>query len=467
MVRCGQWVTLRGMKALFAPDIIARYNVNGARYTSYPTANVFHDLGAGPYEQALDGIADGRPLSLYLHVPFCDTICYYCACNKINTGNKKHAEAYIDRLIREMVMQADHLSGSHPVEQLHFGGGTPTFLDDNQFRRVFAGLREHFELMSDERRDYSIEIDPRGLPVERIATLAELGLNRMSVGVQDFDPAVQEAVNRIQSEAETLAVVDAARANGFGSINVDLIYGLPLQTAAGFERSLDRVLALAPDRISLYNYAHLPERFKTQRQIKAQDLPSPETKLDLLGKAIEHFNVAGYEYVGMDHFAKATDHLIAAQQDGSLQRNFQGYTTHGQCELIALGVSSISKVGRVYAQNSKTLEAYYAAIDDGRLATERGYVLTPDDEVVADAIQRIMCHFHVDVSDFNKTHGVDFWQRFECAWPGLNEMAEEGLIELSESSIRITPTGRFLVRNVCMLFDAHLPAQSQGFSKTV
>ncbi len=455
------------MKALFAPDIIARYNVNGARYTSYPTANVFHALDARPYEQALDAIQDGKPLSLYLHVPFCDTICYYCACNKINTGNKKHAEAYIDRLIREMSMQSAHISGSHPVEQLHFGGGTPTFLDDDQFKRVFAGLRENFELMSDDRRDYSIEIDPRGLPVERIANLAELGFNRMSVGVQDFDPAVQEAVNRIQSEAETRAVVEAARANGFGSINVDLIYGLPLQTTSGFERSLDRVLALEPDRISLYNYAHLPERFKTQRQIRAEDLPSPETKLDLLGKAIEHFNVAGYEYIGMDHFAKATDHLLTAQQDGSLQRNFQGYTTHGQCELIALGVSSISKVGRVYAQNSKTLEEYYEAIDAGRLATDRGYVLTAEDEIVADAIQRIMCHFHVDVDEFNATHDVDFWRMFESAWPGLNEMAEEGLVELSERHIRVTPTGRFLVRNVCMLLDAHLPAQPQGFSKTL
>ena len=455
------------MKALFAPDIIARYNVNGARYTSYPTANVFHALDARPYEQALDAIQDGKPLSLYLHVPFCDTICYYCACNKINTGNKKHAEAYIDRLIREMSMQSAHISGSHPVEQLHFGGGTPTFLDDDQFKRVFAGLRENFELMSDDRRDYSIEIDPRGLPVERIANLAELGFNRMSVGVQDFDPAVQEAVNRIQSEAETRVVVEAARANGFGSINVDLIYGLPLQTTSGFERSLDRVLALEPDRISLYNYAHLPERFKTQRQIRAEDLPSPETKLDLLGKAIEHFNVAGYEYIGMDHFAKATDHLLTAQQDGSLQRNFQGYTTHGQCELIALGVSSISKVGRVYAQNSKTLEEYYEAIDAGRLATDRGYVLTAEDEIVADAIQRIMCHFHVDVDEFNATHDVDFWRMFESAWPGLNEMAEEGLVELSERHIRVTPTGRFLVRNVCMLLDAHLPAQPQGFSKTL
>ncbi len=455
------------MKAEFAPEIVARYNVNGARYTSYPTANVFHATDARAYEQALDAIPDGKPLSLYLHVPFCDTICYYCACNKINTGNKKHAEAYIERLCREMAMQAAHLEGSHPVEQLHFGGGTPTFLDDDQLTRVFAHLREHFELIDDARRDYSIEIDPRGLPVSRVAALAALGFNRMSIGVQDFDPAVQEAVNRIQSEAETRAIVEAARANGFGSINVDLIYGLPLQTHAGFDRTLDRVMQLAPDRISLYNYAHLPERFKTQRQIKAVDLPTPETKLDLLGNAIAHFNAAGYEYIGMDHFARTDDHLVAAQQNDTLQRNFQGYTTHGQCELIALGVSAISKVGRVYAQNAKTLNEYYEAVDAGALATDRGYVLTAEDEVVADAIQRLMCHFHVDVEDFNAAHDVDFWRLFETAWPALQQMAEEGLVELSEHHIAVTPTGRFLVRNVCMLFDAHLPAQPQGFSKTV
>ncbi len=455
------------MKAEFAPEIVARYNVNGARYTSYPTANVFHATNATAYEQALDAIPDGKPLSLYLHVPFCDTICYYCACNKINTGNKKHAEGYIERLVREMAMQAAHLEGSHPVEQLHFGGGTPTFLDDDQLGRVFAHLREHFELTDDDTRDYSIEIDPRGLPVSRVAALAALGFNRMSIGVQDFDPAVQEAVNRIQSEAETRAVVEAARANGFGSINVDLIYGLPLQTPAGFDRTLDRVMALAPDRISLYNYAHLPERFKTQRQIKADDLPGPETKLDLLGNAIAHFNAAGYEYIGMDHFARTDDHLVTAQQNDTLQRNFQGYTTHGQCELIALGVSAISKVGRVYAQNAKTLDEYYGAIDAGTLATDRGYVLNAEDEVVADAIQRIMCHFHVDVEDFNETHGVDFWRLFEHAWPALQQMADQGLVELSERHIAVTPTGRFLVRNVCMLFDAHLPAQTQGFSKTV
>lgn len=455
------------MKAEFSEALVRRYNVNGARYTSYPTANVFHPCGPEDYVQQIREIAHGVPLSLYLHVPFCATICYYCACNKIVTGNRKHSEAYIDRLITEMSMQAEHLHGDHPVEQLHFGGGTPTFLDDDQFRRVFAGLRQNFQLLNTPQRDYSIEIDPRAMAPSRIETLAELGFNRMSVGVQDFDPAVQEAVNRIQSEAETAAVVQAARANGFGSINVDLIYGLPLQSPAGFDRTIDRVLALDPDRISLYNYAHLPELFKTQRQINTADLPDPQTKLKLLGAAIERFNQAGYEYVGMDHFAKPTDGLLQARETGSLHRNFQGYTTHGQCELMALGVSAISKVGHAFAQNAKTLDEYYEAIDAGRLATDRGYILTDDDEVVADVIQRLMCDFHVDAAAFRERHGIDFWMYFEHTWDALSQMAREGLIDLSKEAIEVTPRGRFLIRNVCMVFDAHLGPEIKGFSKTL
>ena len=455
------------MKAVFSPDLVRRYNVSGARYTSYPTANVFAATGPHDYLAQLDRVPDGKPLSLYVHVPFCATICYYCACNKINTGNTKHADPYVERLIEEMRLQAEHLQGIHPVEQLHFGGGTPTFLNDAQFRRVFAGLRRHFQLTDDPARDYSIEIDPRAMAPERVALLAELGFNRMSVGIQDFDPAVQQAVNRIQSEQETAAVVDAARSQGFGSINVDLIYGLPLQTRAGMRRTLERVLRLDPDRIALYNYAHLPQRFKTQRQIREADLPSPDLKLSLLGDAIEMFNQAGYEYVGMDHFAKPSDSLLQARTEGSLQRNFQGYTTHGECELVALGVSAISKVGRAYAQNAKTLDEYYTAIDNCRLATDKGYLLTDDDRIVADVIQRLMCNFHLDVDAFNAAHQVDFWGFFKHTWDDLSRMAEEGLVELSDQAIRITPAGRFLIRNICMIFDRYLPTQAGGFSKTV
>jgi oxygen-independent coproporphyrinogen-3 oxidase len=400
-------------------------------------------------------------------VPFCNTICYYCACNKINTGNQKHAQDYIGRLIQEMALQSGHLQGEHPVEQLHFGGGTPTFLSDEQFQRVFEGLNRHFQLLDGANRDYSVEIDPRKLAPQRIDVLAEFGFNRMSIGVQDFDSAVQEAVNRIQSEAETQAIVDAARSNGFESINVDLIYGLPLQTVSGFQRTLERVMGLSPDRISLYNYAHLPDRFKTQRQIRAEDLPEPETKLELMSTAIRQFEASGYEYVGMDHFAKPTDGLLRAREDGDLHRNFQGYTTHGHCELVALGVSAISKVGRAYAQNAKTLEGYYAAIDEGRLATDRGYVMNGDDEIIGDVIQDLMCKFEVDAPAFGARHKIDFWQYFESAWPQLAQMAEEGLLDLSREKMVVTPQGRFLIRNVCMAFDAHLPPQVRGFSKTI
>ncbi len=455
------------MKAQFAADLITKYNVNGARYTSYPTANVFHATDASQYVDQLQQVAPNKPLSLYVHVPFCATICYYCACNKINTGNRKHAEAYLDRLIEEMRLQATHLHGDHKVEQLHFGGGTPTFLDEAQFERVFAALNQHFQLIDADFRDYSIEIDPRALEPSRIEHLANLGFNRMSVGVQDFDPAVQVAVNRIQSEAETEAVVNAARANGFQSINVDLIYGLPLQSAAGFKRTIERVLKLDPDRISMYNYAHLPERFKTQRQIRSEDIPDANTKLKLMGSAIEMFNQAGYELVGMDHFAKNTDGLLQARANGTLHRNFQGYTTHGNCELIAMGVSAISKVGRAYAQNAKTLDEYYAAIDAGALATDRGYNLTDDDIVVADVIQQLMCTYELDVATFDRTHGIEFWRYFEHVWPTLTNMAAEGLLQFDEQHIHITPKGRFLIRNICMVFDAHVTPQTRGFSKTL
>lgn len=455
------------MKAQFAPELITKYNVNGARYTSYPTANVFHATDASQYLGELDQVPANKPLSLYIHVPFCATVCYYCACNKINTGNRKHAEAYIDRLIEEMRLQAQHLHGTHPVEQLHFGGGTPTFLDEAQFERVFDALNQHFQLIDADFRDYSIEIDPRDLAPERIGHLASLGCNRMSIGVQDFDPAVQEAVNRIQSEAETEAVVAAARANGFKSINMDLIYGLPLQTRSGFQRTIERVLKLDPDRISLYNYAHLPERFKTQRQIRSEDIPDAQTKLQLMGTAIEMFNQAGYELVGMDHFAKTSDGLLQARASNTLHRNFQGYTTHGNCELLALGVSAISKVGRAYAQNAKTLAEYYAAIDAGELATDRGYRLNDDDIIVADVIQSLMCTFKLDVAAFDRKHGIHFWRYFEHAWPMLTNMAAEGLIELNQHSIKVTPTGRFLIRNLCMIFDAYVTSQTSGFSKTL
>ena len=454
--------------AKFDPNMLRRHDVNGPRYTSYPTADQFHESDfRRAYAKALAELPDDAPLSLYVHVPFCTTICYYCACNKINTGNHKHADEYIERLIAEMAMQAALAPPDHTVEQLHFGGGTPTFLNDVQMARVFAALHDRFNLTTDPRRDYGIEIDPRNLPPRRIEELARLGFNRMSIGIQDFDPAVQEAVNRIQSEEETRSIVEAARANGFGSISFDLIYGLPRQTPHGFRRTLERAVRLDPDRLSIYSYAHLPQRFKTQRQIKSGELPTAATKLELLESAINFLTDAGYEYVGMDHFAKPTDTLIAAQNDKRMHRNFQGYTTHGHCSLIGLGVSSIATVGSIYCQNAKSLGNYYAAIDAGRLAIERGFVLNDDDLMTRDVIQSLMCSFEFDLDVFSERYGIDFREYFELEWVVLEEMAEQGLVKLSPNRIKVTSAGRFLIRNVCMVFDAYLSPQATGFSKAI
>lgn len=321
----------------FDTALIRRHNVNGPRYTSYPTADQFKDGDWTEEYKASLLKTDLRALSLYMHVPFCSTICFYCACNKINTANLKRADAYVQRLIREMELHSTLIDTPHRVEQLHFGGGTPTFLNDQQFSRVFDAMHNYFNLAEDDSRDFSVEIDPRAVQPERIQHLAKLGINRISVGVQDFDPAVQIAVNRIQSVDETRAVIDAARSSGIRSINIDLINGLPKQTISGFRNTLERVIDLGPDRLSLYSYAHLPQRFKTQRQINSDDLPDAESKLQLLATSVDMLSDAGYEYVGMDHFAKSTDSLIEARNKGTLHRNFQGYTTHGQCELVSLG----------------------------------------------------------------------------------------------------------------------------------
>ena len=455
-------------RANYDSELIRRYNVNGPRYTSYPTANQFReDDFHSAYAQALAELPGDAPLSLYVHVPFCNTICYYCACNKINTANHQLAEEYLDHLIAEMALQAALAPPQHTVEQLHFGGGTPTFLDDAQLARVFTALNHRFNLTTSDQRDYGIEIDPRKLPPERIEGLARLGFNRMSIGIQDFDPAVQEAVNRIQTEEETHNIVAAARANGFRSISFDLIYGLPRQTVRGFRRTLERVVGLDPDRLSIYSYAHLPQRFKTQRQIDAKELPSAERKLELLEDAINFLTGAGYAYVGMDHFAKPTDALIEAQEKQGLQRNFQGYSTHGHCSLIGMGVSAISSVGRVYCQNAKQLDAYYGAIDADKLAIERGYTLNDDDALRRDVIQSLMCAFELDLNAFARRYHIEFKDCFAAKWPVLEGMAEQGLLEILADRIRVTPAGRFLIRNICMVFDAYLAPQTTGFSKAI
>ena len=453
--------------SFFDPDLIRRYNINGPRYTSYPTADQFRDgdwLDA--YRSSLD-TTDIRALSLYLHVPFCSTICFYCACNKINTANLKRADSYVQRLVREMALHSSLVDRPHRVEQLHFGGGTPTFLNDEQFTTLFAAMHDYFNLADDDERDFSIEIDPRNLSPRRIDHLAGLGINRLSIGVQDFDPAVQIAVNRVQSVGETRAIIEAARANDIRSINIDLINGLPKQTIDGFARTLEQVIELSPDRLSLYSYAHLPQRFKTQRQINSDDLPSAETKLKLLGTAVEMLADAGYEYVGMDHFAKSSDSLIEARQKGTLHRNFQGYTTHGHCELISLGVSSIGNVGNVYVQNAKTLHEYYEAIDSGHLAIVRGFQADEQDGIVGQVIQDLMCRFAVRFDEFRARTGLVFQDYFSEQWPELLRFQEDGLLRVEADRIAVTDRGRYLVRIISMTFDAYLQSNTEKFSKSI
>jgi oxygen-independent coproporphyrinogen-3 oxidase len=453
--------------AQFDPDLIRRYNVNGPRYTSYPTADQFRD-GAwiDAYTQSI-AATDIRALSVYMHIPFCSTICYYCACNKISTANLKRADSYVQRLVQEMALHSSLIDAPHTVEQLHFGGGTPTFLNDDQFDRIFEAMHTYFNLADDGERDFSIEIDPRKLPTTRIDNLARLGINRVSIGVQDFDPAVQIAVNRIQSIDETRAIIDAARDNDIRSINIDLINGLPKQTVDGFTRTLEQVIELQPDRLSLYSYAHLPQRFKTQRQINPGDLPDAELKLILLGTAVNKLTDAGYEYVGMDHFAKSSDSLIKAQKDGSLHRNFQGYTTHGHCELIGLGVSAIGNVGRVYVQNSKTLHEYYQSIDAGELAIARGLMADDRDVLIGRIIQDLMCKFEVDTAAFEERTGSNFRNYFRDLWPRLMQFESDGLLDLETGRIKVTDRGRFLIRNICMPFDDYLARDTQIFSKAI
>ena len=452
-------------------ELIRRLDKNGPRYTSYPTADRFvKTFDADTYIEWLKKreINDAtKPLSLYFHIPFCNTLCFYCACNKIITKDFSKAATYVDYVIKELGMQAALLGNERRVEQLHFGGGTPTFLSNDEIRKLMGAIREKFQLVEDG--EYSIEIDPRKVSVETVALLGEMGFNRISIGVQDFDPEVQKAVNRIQSEEETLQVIKAARANGFKSVSIDLIYGLPKQNLAGFKATLDKVIAAGADRLSIYNYAHMPTLFMPQRRIHEADLPSPQLKLDILSLAVKTLTDAGYVYIGMDHFAKPDDELAVAQRQGLLHRNFQGYSTHSDCDLIAIGVSAIGKIGPTYSQNFRELEDYYAALDQNVLPVMRGLELTEDDLVRREIIQVLMCHFMISKEAFNAEFGIDFDQYFAIEMPELAEYAQEGLLELSAQSIQVTPKGRMLIRNICMIFDKYLRAKQQHtrYSKVI
>jgi oxygen-independent coproporphyrinogen-3 oxidase len=453
----------------FDRSLIEKYNVSGPRYTSYPTVLQFNSaFGETDYRRiaaASNAAAAPPDLSLYFHLPFCARLCYYCACNKVVTKKREPAARYLEHLRHEIRMQSALYDRHRTVTQLHWGGGTPTFFDEAQMRALMETTRHHFTLAGGDAGEFGIELDPREVRQPTLAVLRELGFNRASLGIQDFDPAVQKAVNRIQSESLTGRVIDEARRVGFDSVSVDLIYGLPHQTTATMAATLAKIVALDPDRISIYNYAHLPERFAPQRRLDPAAMPSAATKLDLLKLCIDRFTAAGYEYIGMDHFAKPTDELALAQAAGTLHRNFQGYSTHSDCDLIAMGMTAIGTIGGAFYQNYKDLDAYGAALDAGRLPIEKGLQPDADDRLRRRVIMQLICQFELRFDDFE----VDFGSTFGAQLQQLSAMADDGLLVLDRHGIRVTDKGRLLIRNICMVFDRHLPQQQDArrFSKVI
>ena len=457
----------------FDGALIRKLSQSGPRYTSYPTADRFSEsFGYRDYLQAVAGLRTrgaAKPLSLYLHIPFCDTVCYYCACNKIVTKNRDKAVTYVGYLKREIEMQGRLFAGMNQVEQLHLGGGTPTYLSDEQMGDLMAHVRHWFQLAPDAEGEYSIEIDPRTVSPERVHSLRRQGFNRISVGVQDFDPDVQRAVNRVQPEDETRDIISAARSAGFRSVSVDLIYGLPKQNVISMAQTLAKVIAAAPDRIAVYNYAHLPHLFKPQRRIEAADMPSADARLDMLALCVRRLGEAGYVYIGMDHFARPGDDLAVAQQQGRLHRNFQGYSTHAEADLVACGVSAISSVGATYSQNVKTLDAYYDALDRNELPVVRGVRLSMDDALRRTIIQMLMCNFELSVQAIEQAYPVEFASYFKAELERLRLLAADGLLAVGPEWLSVTPKGRLLIRNICMVFDRYLTSAPQvaRYSKTI
>ncbi|MCT9811667.1 oxygen-independent coproporphyrinogen III oxidase [Acidovorax sp. Be4] len=444
------------------PALLQRFDVPGPRYTSYPTADRFVEaFGPDDYTLALKQRRNGavglaRPLSLYVHIPFCESLCYYCACNKIVTRHAERAQTYLQYLAREVALHTRHCGPGQTVSQLHLGGGTPTFLSDEGLAELMDLLRSHFTLQPGG--EYSIEVDPRTVTPERLAFLAQLGFNRLSFGVQDFDPQVQKAVHREQPAEQVFALVQAARELDFDSVNVDLIYGLPCQTPESFERTLAQVCELRPDRIALYAYAHLPERFKPQRRIDTAALPDAGAKVGMLARSLAMFQAAGYVYVGMDHFALPTDSLAVAKRQGRLHRNFQGYSTQPDCDLIALGVSAIGRVGATYSQNAKTLDEYYDLLDQGRLPVVRGLALGRDDLIRRAVIMALMCQGELLFEALDQAWLIDGRRYFAAELEMLAGLQAQGLVEISEESVRVTPMGWYFVRAVAMTFDRYLQA---------
>ena len=452
-------------------EMLEKYDVAGPRYTSYPTADRFVDaFGVQDYQQALDKRRIGGmalPLSIYVHVPFCESLCFYCACNKIITKRHERGTEYLEYLRREMDLHIEHLGKGQTISQLHLGGGSPTFLIDEELTQLMDMIKRNFVLAP--HGEYSIEIDPRTVDAKRLAHLADLGFNRLSFGVQDFDAEVQKAVHRIQPAEQVFDLIGAARSLGFDSVNVDLIYGLPKQTPTSFALTLEQVATLRPERIALYAYAHLPERFKPQRKIHAEDLPAAADKIEMLSIAISTFLSAGYVYVGMDHFALPTDPLAIAKRQGRLHRNFQGYSTQPDCDLIALGVSSIGRVGSTYSQNTKTLDEYYDHINQGKLPVVRGLALTSDDLVRRALIMALMCQGELQFEALELAYMIDFKQYFAAELDSLKASEKEGLVIVNDASIEVTSRGWFFVRGIAMHFDRYLQTDQNRarFSKII
>lgn len=459
--------------AVFDRELIERYDGRGPRYTSYPTAvQLQAGFGEDEYREQVrlaSAGAGAAPLSIYIHIPFCHSLCYYCGCSKIVTRNRERADQYLMALAREIALQGELFSRDRTVRQLHLGGGTPTYFDHGQMQRLLEALSTHFNLETEAGREFSIEIDPRTVMPDDIAALARQGFNRISMGVQDFDAAVQAAINRLQSPEETRALVDAARATGFGSVSLDLIYGLPLQTVAGFDRTLDRVLEMRPDRLAIYSYAHLPNLFNAQKLIPEERLPAPEVKLEILGRTIERLTAAGYVYIGMDHFALAEDELTKAQRRGELQRNFQGYSTHADCDLIALGMTAIGHVGHSYSQNAKEIKTYEQSLAEGRLPIQRGLIMSRDDQIRGAVIQDIMCQGQLDLTKVGERFGIDARDYFAAEWERLRQLAADGLLELKPDALTVSSRGRLLLRAIAMIFDRYLAVarEKKTFSRII
>ena len=459
-------------RVIFNKEIIRRYDTFGPRYTSYPTAVQFStDYDVDDYKDWIRHSNEDlipAPLSLYLHIPFCDTICYYCGCSKVITKDKSKATHYIELLKQEIKLQGALFANDRKVTQIHWGGGTPTFLNDKEIYEIIECIRENFQVPADDTVEFGIEVDPRTVDQQRLKNLNNLGFNRISFGVQDFDHCVQKSVNRVQSTQQIKQHIDDARALKYQSINIDLMYGLPNQTVYSFLQTLNTTIELNPDRIAVYNYAHLPEMFKPQRRINEDELPSAEEKLNILQLCVDKLQDAGYAYIGMDHFAKETDSLVKAQREGSLQRNFQGYSTNANCDIIAMGITAIGRIGDNYSQNVRTIDEYENLLNEGIIPIFRGIELEDDDILRREIINQLMCNNKLDIRKIEKKWGIDFKTYFKSSLDNLQKMATDGLLEIEKSNLTITNTGRLLTRSICMQFDRYLQKKNnKQFSRVI